>query len=58
MERHDIYTDETILDVELAPYSAKPALFDCSDLSEDSGNWLNLAVMQYYHKNYVKIVEP
>ncbi len=57
MARHDIYTDETIPDVELAPYSAKPALFDCSDLSQDPGNWLNLAVMQYYHKNYVKIVE-
>ena len=55
MERYRIYTDETILDVELAPYSAKPALFDCSDLSEDPGNWLNLAVMQYYHKNYVKV---
>lgn len=57
MERHRIYTDDTILDVELAPYSARPALFDSSDLSEDPGNWLNLAVMQYYHKNYVKIVD-
>lgn len=57
MERHGIYTDDTILDVELAPYSAKPALFDGSDLSEDPGNWLNLAVTQYYHKNYVKIVK-
>ncbi len=56
MARHEIYTDENILEVEIKPYSAKPALFDCSDLSEDPGNWLNLAVMQYYHKTYVKIV--
>lgn len=57
MERHAVYTDENIVDVELRPYSARPALFDFNDLTEDAGNWLNLAVMQYYHKAYVKIVE-
>lgn len=57
MERHEIYTDENIVDVELKPYSACPAIFDGNDLSEDAGNWLNLAVMQYYNKAYVKIVE-
>ncbi len=57
MERHEIYTDENIVDVELKPYSACPAIFAGNDLSEDAGNWLNLAVMQYYHKAYVKIVE-
>ena len=57
MERHEVYVDERIVDVELKPYSARPALFDFQDLSEDAGNWLNLAVMQYYHKAYVKIVE-
>lgn len=57
MARHEIYTDERIVDVELKPYSARPALFDFNDLTEDAGNWLNLAVMQYYHKAYVKVVE-
>lgn len=57
MERHDIYIDENIVDVEVKPYSAKPALFDFDDLTEDGGNWLNLAVMQYYHKAYVKLAE-
>jgi hypothetical protein len=56
MERHDIYTDEDITDVELAPYSAKPALFSFEDLSEEPGYWTNLAVTQYYHKAYVRIV--
>ena len=56
MERHEIYTNEDIVDVEIRPYSARPALFDFNDLTEDAGNWLNLAVMQYYHKAYVKIV--
>ncbi len=56
MERHEIYTNEDIVDVEIRPYSARPALFDFSDLTEDAGNWLNLAVMQYYHKAYVKVV--
>ncbi|MCM1124138.1 MAG: DUF6056 family protein [Eubacterium sp.] len=56
MERHEIYTDENITEVELKPYSACPAIFEGNDLSEDAGNWLNLAVMQYYHKAYVKIV--
>ncbi len=57
MERHRIYVDETVVDVEIRPYSARPALFDFNDLTEDAGNWLNLAVMQYYHKAYVKLVE-
>ena len=57
MERHDIYIDEDIVDVEVKPYSAKPALFSFDDLSTDRENWLNLAVMQYYHKAYVKLAE-
>ena len=57
MERHDIYIDEDIVDVEVKPYSAKPALFSFDDLSTDRENWLNLAVMQYYHKAYVKLTE-
>ncbi len=55
MERHEIYVNEDIVDVELDPYSAKPALFSFDDLSTDRGNWLNLAVMQYYHKAYVEL---
>ena len=57
MERHDIYIDEDIVDVEVKPYSARPALFSFDDLSTDRENWLNLAVMQYYHKAYVKLAE-
>ncbi len=57
MERHEIYVDEDIVDVELKPYSAKPALFTFDDLSTDRENWLNLAVMQYYHKAYVKLID-
>ncbi len=57
MERHELYTDEDIKDVEVAPYSAKPYLFSFEDLSEDPGNWLNLAVARYYHKDSVRLVE-
>lgn len=57
MERHELYIDDDIAEVELKPYSAKPALFDVGDLSEDEDNWLNLAVMQYYHKTSVRIVD-
>lgn len=57
MERHDIYIDEDIVDVEVEPYSAKPALFSFDDLSTDRENWLNLAVMQYYHKAYVVLTD-
>ena len=57
MERHEIYIDDTVLDIEVKPYSAKPALFDFDDLSEDAGYWMNLAVMQYYHKTSVRIVD-
>lgn len=54
MERHALYTDESIANVEVAPYSARPALFDFTDLSEDEGNWMNLAVARYYHKESVR----
>lgn len=54
MERHALYTDEEIDDVVVTPYSARPALFDFNDLSTDEGNWLNLAVARYYHKNSVR----
>ena len=56
-ERHELYIDDTVAEVEVKPYSAKPALFDVSDLSKDAGNWLNLAVARYYHKEYVRIVD-
>lgn len=55
MERHELYIDESVAEVEIKPYSARPALFDFNDLTEDEGNWLNLAVTRYYHKTYVKI---
>ena len=57
MERHALYTDENLSEVEVTPYSARPALFDFNDLSTDEGNWLNLAVMRYYHKDSVKMRE-
>lgn len=57
MERHELYTDESVADVVIAPFSAKPALFAFHDLTEDEGNWLNLAVTRYYHKNSVKLQE-
>lgn len=55
MERHELYVDESITDVVVKPYSARPAVFDFEDLKEDPGNWLNLAVTGYYHKNSVKL---
>ena len=57
MERYDVYTDDTVSDVEVKPYSVKPALFDYTDLTTDPGNWVNLGVAQYYHKASVKVVE-
>lgn len=54
MERHALYVNETMTDVVVEPFSARPALFDFEDLSKDEGNWLNLAVAAYYHKNSVK----
>lgn len=55
MERHKLYTDESVADVIVTPFSAKPALFDFDDLTENEENWLNLAVAGYYHKNSVKL---
>lgn len=57
MERHSLYTDESIADVEVQPYSKKPYLFSIDDLSTDPGYWLNLAVTGYYHKDSVRLTE-
>lgn len=55
MERYDLYQDETVRDVVVKPFSAKPALFHITDLSEDSGNWLNLSVAEYFGKDSVSV---
>lgn len=55
MERHRLYVDETVTDVVVKPFSVRPALFNFEDLTADEGNWLNLAVADYYHKNSVCI---
>lgn len=57
LARYEIYTDESIADAVVTPYSERPALFDFTDLSEDEGNWMNLAVARYYHKDSVKNVK-
>ncbi|MDE7232123.1 MAG: hypothetical protein K2N37_03510, partial [Lachnospiraceae bacterium] len=57
MERHSLYTDESIADVKVTPYSEKPHLFSFDDLSTDPGYWLNLAVTGYYHKDSVRLTE-
>jgi len=57
MERHELYTDGTVTEVVIEPFSARPALFDFEDLTTDDGNWLNLAVSGYYHKDSVRLRE-
>ena len=57
MQRHELYIDDSVRDVEVEPYSMKPALFDFEDLSEDQWYWLNTAVTTYYHKHSVRLVE-
>lgn len=55
IQRYEVYIDETVTDVVVEPFSARPALFDFEDLSEDEEYWLNQAVRLYFHKNSVKM---
>lgn len=57
MERHSLYTDESIADVVVTSYSEKPYLFSFDDLNTDPDYWLNLAVTGYYHKDSVRLAE-
>ncbi len=57
MERHELYVDKKVRDVEVKPYSAKPALFKFDDLSPDKDYWLNTGVTEYYHKHSIRLVE-
>lgn len=54
IQRYEVYTDESVTDVVVEPFSARPALFDFEDLSEDEEYWLNQAVKLYFHKNSVR----
>lgn len=53
LERYTLYQDETIRNVVVKPYSVTPALFDITDLSEDSSYWTNRAVASYFSKESV-----
>lgn len=54
MERYAVYTDETVRDAVVKPYSAVPALFRFEDLSEEEDYWINLSVRWYFDKDSVK----
>lgn len=55
MQRYELYTDETVADVVIEPFSARPAVLYVEDLSENEEYWLNQAVKLYFHKNSVKM---
>ncbi len=44
-------------DVELLPFSTRPALLFFSDITTDKNDWLNKALASYYHKKSVIIVK-
>lgn len=57
LERHRLYTDSSLVEVEVQPYEEIPYLFAIEDLSVDSGDWKNIAVAEYYQKIRVKLAE-
>lgn len=55
MERYALYLDAAQQDVVLQPYSARPALFNITDLSQEADNWMNTAVAAYFSKKSVVV---
>ena len=56
-QRLEILKDSTALDAELPAHSVKPSLLYFSDITEDTQDWVNKAVAEYYDKNSVKLVK-
>lgn len=55
MVRHEMYLDDEIQHVVVQPYTARPAVFGTTDLTDNPDNWLNRAVTVYYHKDEVRL---
>jgi hypothetical protein len=54
-ERLKVLKDDSIKDVRLKPYSVRPELLYFSDITDDTSDWLNNAVAEYYHKDSVAL---
>lgn len=54
-ERKRIYQYSEETHIEVAPYSVKPYLLFFDDITDDSENWKNMAIRNYYEKETVKL---
>lgn len=54
-KRLEVLTDGTISDVVLEPYIEVPYLLYFGDIKEDSAQWENTAMAEYFHKNSVRL---
>lgn len=55
MDRKELYQNLDIQVVEVLPYSIKPYLLFFDDITDDSENWKNKAVSQFYGKDSIKL---
>ena len=53
--RMEILADESAHDAVLEEFSVKPYLLFYEDIEEDTGNWKNVRMSQYYRKNSVSL---
>ncbi|WP_026517090.1 DUF6056 family protein [Butyrivibrio sp. MC2021] len=56
-DRLQILKDDSVSDAELKEYSVKPSLLYFSDVTEDTEDWVNKAVADYYEKSSVRLVK-
>ena len=56
-ERQKLYQDEDIKDVEVKALTVRPYLINPADIGEDTEQWGNKAVADFYGKDSVKIVK-
>lgn len=54
-ERSQLLEDETKREVVLSPYSVKPYLLFFNDIGEDSSDWVNQTLANWYHKDSVTL---
>ena len=53
--RKEIYLNNQIVNAEVEPYSVKPELLFFDDITDDSDNWKNKGLAEFYGKNSVKL---
>lgn len=56
-KRLEVLLDDAVSDAELEEFTVKPYLLFYEDIEQDTENWKNIRMRDYYRKNTVRLIE-